>query len=199
MKTRDMKSQCPQDDIRNKADLPELFTDNNPPSQLIQESGKAHAQSGRIKQMQKTAHDPVCGRRINTIDRQIAEQSLLHHEQPANHHDSAELIKLWQADTSAEHDPGKAGLIARLLQSCLDLLSSLLSDASSRYSLPRKAKNSLCRSRATLRLWADGHNALDGRLDSILERSQSLQHTTLTTLNALCEVLVNSMFLITYL
>jgi hypothetical protein len=56
----------------------------------------------------------------------------------------------------------------------------------------------LSRSLATLRLWADGHNVLDGQLGRVLERSKSLQYTTLTTLNALCRVLVNSKFLRPY-
>jgi hypothetical protein len=191
-----MKRLCQQDDVRKKADTLRLATDNILPGfQSIQTTIKAHTNSEGVNPTHTAARDSVRSLRMRQTDHPRTEQSPLYVERPAEHHNSAELIKLWQAGTSAEHDPGQAGTIAQLLQGCIDLLSSLLSDTLGLCSLPKKAKMGLCRSLATLRLWADGHNVLDGQLDRILEKSKSLQYTTLTTLNALCGVLVNSKFL----
>lgn len=56
-------------------------------------------------------------------------------------------------------------------------------------SLTRMAWNRLRRSLSTLALWADGHDALNGRLDHILEKSKSLRYTTLTILLSLSSTL----------
>jgi hypothetical protein len=121
---------------------------------------------------------------------QIAERTPENSQRLPKVHDSIRTIKLWQENTSLELEPGQVGVIARLLQGCLELLSSLLSQASTSTTLPQKANKALQRTLATLQLWADGHSVLDGKLDIVLERSEGLRQTTLATLNALCGVLV---------
>lgn len=97
-------------------------------------------------------------------------------------------IERWQAcaGTEAEDD---VGIVARLLQACIDSIAHLLLSAE-----PSPACKQLRRSLTRLKLWANGHNTWNGGLDSILEKSKSLRHTTLSILNPLCRILSNSMF-----
>ncbi|KAF2740998.1 hypothetical protein EJ04DRAFT_112158 [Polyplosphaeria fusca] len=104
-----------------------------------------------------------------------------------HHHD---FVRTWQEDALDSVGDKEAGVIARLLNSCLSLYSLLLQEVSESQSIAHSAERSLRRSHATLKLWADGHAVLEGGLDRLLENSKSLQDTTLATLNALCGVLL---------
>ncbi|KAH4476782.1 hypothetical protein HBH89_253670 [Parastagonospora nodorum] len=97
-------------------------------------------------------------------------------------------IQRWQAcaGTEAEDD---VGIVARLLQACIDSVAHLLLSAE-----PSPACKQLRRSLARMKLWANGHNAWNGGLDSILEKSKSLRHTTLSILNPLCRILSNDLY-----
>ncbi|KAH4043809.1 hypothetical protein HBI24_212160 [Parastagonospora nodorum] len=97
-------------------------------------------------------------------------------------------IERWQAcaGTEAEDD---VGIVARLLQACIDSIAHLLLSAD-----PSPACKQLRRSLVRMKLWANGHNAWNGGLDSILEKSKSLRHTTLSILNPLCRILSNDLY-----
>lgn len=99
-------------------------------------------------------------------------------------------IERWQAcaGTEAEDD---VGIVARLLQACIDSIAHLLLSAE-----PSSACKQLRRSLARMKLWAHGHNAWNGGLDSTLEKSKSLRDTTLSILNPLCRILSNGTHLI---
>lgn len=112
--------------------------------------------------------------------------------QSRNDRDSIGLIAIWQEDVSSELGPGQTGVVVQLVQGCLDIFSSLVRSPSYSTTFSKNITNALNRSLATLQLWADGHSVMNGQLDRILERSKSLQYTTLATMNALCGVLVNS-------
>lgn len=101
------------------------------------------------------------------------------------------LINQWQEEASVDPISVEQGIIARLLQGCLDLFSLLLRQLPTTL-LSKKAGKVLRRSRATLMLWSDGHGVPTGRLDRVLESSKSLQYTTLATLNSLCSILLHS-------
>ncbi|KAF2708356.1 hypothetical protein K504DRAFT_382015, partial [Pleomassaria siparia CBS 279.74] len=102
-------------------------------------------------------------------------------------------VELWQQDASFEIEHRHSGILARLLQGCLSLFSSLMDNSSCSSTLPKTAERMLFRSLATLRLWADGHSIFTGSLDQLLGQSKRLQHTTLATLNGLCKVLLNKL------
>jgi hypothetical protein len=103
-------------------------------------------------------------------------------------------IKDWQNGPPVELVVGEKGVVARLVQGCLDLFSSLLRQIPESALVTKKDGKTLRRYFATLTLWADGHGALEGKLDLLFEKATALQYPTMATLNSLCGVLVNSEF-----
>ncbi|PVI03075.1 hypothetical protein DM02DRAFT_670041, partial [Periconia macrospinosa] len=94
-------------------------------------------------------------------------------------------------DTNLILDAKEYGVVARLLRGCLDLFGSIIRNRTSIESLQHKDQTILKRNYNSLKLWADGHGVLEGKLDHGLERSKELRDTTLLTLNSLCGVLLN--------
>ncbi|ORY11613.1 hypothetical protein BCR34DRAFT_601218 [Clohesyomyces aquaticus] len=87
---------------------------------------------------------------------------------------------------------GKDGdIIAQLTRGSIELFAALLRPPSKLDYLTTKTVNILRRDLSTLKLWANGHGALNGRLDLILEKSKCIQQTTLATLFSLSGVLSN--------
>lgn len=106
------------------------------------------------------------------------------------HPDHQNPIQCWQQQ--AEHDPElqARGMIARLLNNCLDSLKCLLQGGGSdTHTLSEKDGKALRRCFSLLRLWANGHGALTGDLDALLDRSKSLRQTVLAIISPLCKTL----------
>jgi hypothetical protein len=103
-------------------------------------------------------------------------------------------IERWQASAFTEATGGDEGIVARLLRSCIDSISHLLLSLKSASTCKH-----LRRSLAILKIWCDGHSVWKGKLDSMLERSKGLRHTTLSILNPLCKALTSGMSSIPYL
>jgi hypothetical protein len=103
-------------------------------------------------------------------------------------------IKDWQNGPPVELAVSENGIIARLVQGCLDLFSSLLHRIPESALVTKKHERALRRYFATLTLWADGHGALEGKLDLLFDKATALRYPTMATLNSLCGVLVNSEF-----
>jgi len=84
--------------------------------------------------------------------------------------------------TGTKHQ--QTGIIARFCRVILDSLAFLV--RSSVLTTTARNKNILRRCHATLKLWTDGHHIWAGELDSALEGSENLKHTTLSVLHSLC-------------
>jgi len=106
----------------------------------------------------------------------------------AGRRDNENDIALWQAGAHSGGDDGNAGIIARILGTCIESLAYLAQLPDKRPTLKRD-RSLLRRCAKLLKLWANGHGAWDGRLDSLLDRSRNLRHTTLSILSPLCKVL----------
>jgi hypothetical protein len=96
-------------------------------------------------------------------------------------------VELWRVNAGHEVTAEDVGIIARLARSCLDSLSCLAKLPQARAF--SKNDRSLQRCLATFKLWSSGHRIWDGKLDRVLERSKSLQSTTISVLNPLCKIL----------
>ncbi|KAF2005195.1 hypothetical protein P154DRAFT_560119 [Amniculicola lignicola CBS 123094] len=102
---------------------------------------------------------------------------------------SLAMIKTWQASTASETEITEVGIFGQLLRACLDLFGSILRTPNSAL-LPEKTEKRLHRHYDTLRLWGDGHNVFQGKLDALLDTSKHLRQITLITINSLCEVIL---------
>jgi hypothetical protein len=112
------------------------------------------------------------------------------HERPLGRCDNEKEIALWQARAHDEEDFEDTGIIARILRACIESLTYLAQSHDLR-PIPQRDRAVLRRCAKLLKLWATGHGAWDAKLDSLLDRSRNLRHTTLSILSPLCKVLSN--------
>jgi len=115
-------------------------------------------------------------------------KSLIAHESPAGRRDNENEIALWQADAQLGGDDENTGIITRILGTCIESLTYLAQLLDSLPTL-RRDQTLLRRCAKLLKLWANGHGAWNGRLNSLLDRSRNLRHTTLSILSPLCKAL----------
>jgi hypothetical protein len=104
--------------------------------------------------------------------------------------DSDSQIALWQAGAHIEGEEDTVGLVARLLRACVDSLAFIVRSTDPSPT-SKRSRTILRRCESLLKLWANGHGAWSGKLDSLLERSKNLRHTTLSILNPLCKLLLD--------
>src|SRR5436190_16300400 len=80
------------------------------------------------------------------------------------------------------HSSPDIGIIARLFQSCTDILTQIVCDIRKRAALPKRDLASLRRSVQSLIQWGDNHDVMSGLLDTRLQNSRRLRDTTLDLL-----------------
>ncbi len=98
-------------------------------------------------------------------------------------------IQLWQERATSEPEQQAHGQIAGLFDICYKSLRSLIKNIIPSSSVTIADINSLRRSYALLRLWAEGHGVTNGTLDATLDRSKDLRQTTLSVLVQLCRAI----------
>ena len=100
-------------------------------------------------------------------------------------------VQYWQQVSEELFDEYEGqGVVARLFENSNKCLHAFLQHSNL---LPchQRSSATLQRCHAQLRLWANGHGVLEGKLDSTLGRSKSLRDATLSILGPLCEALAS--------
>jgi len=81
-----------------------------------------------------------------------------------------------------DHASSEVGIIARLFQSCMDILANIVKHCRKNTLLPKRELASLRRSVQSLVQWGDSHDINAGHLDDKLQKSRRLRDTTLEIL-----------------
>jgi hypothetical protein len=90
--------------------------------------------------------------------------------------------------------PDDIGIIARLYQASVEVLTAIVKQSRRRKDVLRGAKlASARRALQSLVIWGEDHNVATGALDAILQKSSRLQQATLLPLRNIGVILVNGM------
>ncbi|KAH6949653.1 hypothetical protein BKA56DRAFT_506803 [Ilyonectria sp. MPI-CAGE-AT-0026] len=104
-------------------------------------------------------------------------------------YDRSVRIHEWKTDDAVSDTKS---VVSRLSAECLKTFEAIVKEAARNSSLSKKNLVDLKRSRESLILWVSGYGVLEGNLDDKLEKSRTLQRTTLQLLANVGSTLTNS-------
>ncbi|KAJ8113476.1 hypothetical protein OPT61_g4411 [Boeremia exigua] len=107
---------------------------------------------------------------------------------PQQVRDSGTTIQLWQTQTTQHDDYYEEGTIGKIAKLCIEALECLIGSLSGLQFYPDGVR-ALRKHYITFKLWENGHEAMSGRLDRLLDGSQNLRRTLLGILHPLCKAL----------
>lgn len=98
-------------------------------------------------------------------------------------------IQRWQETAVCDLDRPDIGIVSSTIALCLRLIGFVAQHTPAAF-ITKAQRLSLQRRHNTLKLWAHGYGAIDGKLELALDRSEDLKQVVIVVLEPMCEALV---------